>query len=429
MTKTIRLPNDWRPRPYQMPLWRYFERGGRHAVAVWHRRAGKDSLAVNLAAVKAHERVGTYWHLLPEARQGRKVIWDAIDRAGQRIIDQAFPPALRESTSEAEMRIRLKCGSVWQVVGSDNFNSLVGANPVGVVFSEYSIANPAARDFLRPILAENGGWQLFIYTARGRNHGADLYEMAAAHPDWFCQRLTVADTDVIPPSVLEDERRSGMSEEMIQQEYFCSFDAATPGAYYGRLLADAEADGRVGVAPHDPALPVETWWDLGIGDATAIWFAQRSGAEVRLIDYAEASGEGLAFYARLLSERGYAYSRHVAPHDIAVRELGTGRSRLEMARELGLVFEVAPRLSLEDGISAVRAMLPRCRFDRTRCGTGLAALGQYRKDWDDARKCFRSRPRHDWTSHAADAFRMGAVARAVPGDWAAPLAYRAGGYV
>ena len=424
---TIRLPNDWRPRPYQARLWRYFERGGRHAVAVWHRRAGKDSLAVNLAAVKAHERVGTYWHLLPEARQGRKVIWDAIDRAGRRIIDQAFPPPLRAACNDTDMRIRLRNGSVWQVVGADNYNSLVGANPVGVVFSEYAIANPAARDFLRPILAENGGWELYIYTARGRNHGAELFEMASRNPDWFAERLTVADTGMLAPDIIEAERASGMSEEMIQQEYFCSFDAALPGAYYGRLLQEAE--GRIGRLPHDPALPVETWWDLGMGDATAIWFVQRAGAELRMIDYHEASGEGLGHYAKLVAEKSYVYSRHVAPHDIAVRELGSGVSRRAMARELGLDFQIAPRLALEDGIAAVRALLPRCWFDAERCARGIAALRQYRKAWDDERKCFASRPLHDWSSHAADALRTGAVTADLRGEWSTPLSYRAGGYV
>lgn len=423
----IRLPNDWRPRPYQMPLWRYFERGGRHGVAVWHRRAGKDSLAVNLAAVKAHERVGTYWHMLPEFRQGRRVIWDAIDREGRRIIDQAFPPAIRDSINEQEMRIRLKCGSVWQVVGSDNYNSLVGTNPTGVVFSEFSIANPSARDFLRPILAENGGWELYIYTARGRNHGAELYEMAKRNQRWFAQILTVDDTGILAPAVIEDERRSGMPEEMIAQEYFCSFDAASPGTYYGKLLQDAGP--RIGRVPYDPAAGVETWWDLGVGDSTAIWFAQRVGQEIRLIDYYEATGEGLSHYTKVLGEKPYSFLRHIAPHDIEVRELGTGKSRREIALGLGLTFEVAPRLSLDDGIHAVRSLLPRCWFDAERCARGLSALRDYRKDYDDKLKCFRSRPRHDWTSHAADAFRMGAVAPDRSSNWGAPLAYRSGGYV
>ncbi|MCW5730433.1 MAG: hypothetical protein KIT20_06735 [Alphaproteobacteria bacterium] len=425
----IRLPSDWAPRPYQMPLWRHFERGGRNAVAVWHRRAGKDSLAVNLAAVMAHRRIGTYWHLLPEARQGRRVIWEALDGGGRRLIDQAFPKAIRASVSETDMRIRLKCGSVWQVLGSDNYNSLVGANPVGVVFSEYSLANPAARDFIRPILAENGGWQLYIFTARGRNHGHALYEMARGNPDWFAERLGVDRTGAIAPSAIEAERASGMSEEMIAQEYFCSFDAALPGAYYGRLMEEAEMQGRVRAVPHDPALPVETWWDIGIGDATAIWFAQRAGAEVRLIDYHEACGEGLDHYARLVAGKPYSYSRHVAPHDIRVRELGTGRSRFEVAAGLGLNFEVAPRLAVEDGIQAVRALLPRCWFDRERCRAGIEALAQYRKQWNEAERSFSARPLHDWTSHAADAFRMGAVMPDRTGLLGQRLAYRAQGYI
>lgn len=408
----VRIPNNWNPRPHQLRLWEALEAGIKRAVAVWHRRAGKDSTAINWTATAMLERPGNYWHLLPEQSQGRKAIWNAIDNQGRRIIDQAFPLSIRKRTLDQDMFIELVNGSTWQVLGSDNFNSLIGSNPVGVVFSEYSVANPAAWDYLRPILAapENGGWALFIYTSRGDNHGKDLYQMAVKNQNWFAQILTVDDTGLLSPDVIQEERNSGMSEDMIQQEYYCSFNGSVVGAYYGKLMQDAKNSERILDIQYNPAVPVETWWDLGVGDATAIWFVQRVNREIRLIDYYEATGEGLPHYAKMLQGKPYIYSRHVMPHDVEVRELGTGKSRKEMAEALSIKpIVVAPRLSIDDGINAVRVLLPLCWFDETRCKDGIKALINYKKVWDEKNKTFRDSPHHDWTSHCADAFRMGAV--------------------
>ncbi len=405
----VTLPNGWRPRRHQRQLWDYLEGGGKRAVAVWHRRAGKDSTAINWTAVAAHQRIGTYWHMLPTATQGRMVAWEGRDGAGRRLIDQAFPPALRAGERNDRMTMELKCGSVWQVVGSDNYDRLVGANPVGVVFSEWSLTDPRAWDYVRPILAENGGWALFVYTPRGKNHGFELYDMARHRGDWFTEKLSVEDTGVLAPEVIGTERSSGMSESLIQQEYYCSFEAASEGCYYGKLLEQAEQAGRVTRVPVQPELPVDTWWDLGIGDSTAIWFCQRAGLEYHLVDYYECSGEGLAHYARVLQDKSYLYGTHWAPHDIEARELGTGKSRLEVARGLGLQFKIAPRLSVEDGIEAVRNALPRCWFDAKKCRPGLSALKSYHRDFNEQRQSYLPHPVHDWASHGADAFRTGAV--------------------
>lgn len=412
----VDLPYDWEPRPHQRRLWAFLENTletgatGTRAVAVWHRRAGKDAVAVNFAACAAHERKGNYWHMLPTARQGRKVIWEGIDGQGRRLIDQAFPPFLRTGKSEEDMLIRLRHGSTWQVVGSDNFDSLVGANPVGVVFSEWALADPRAWDYIRPILAENGGWALFIYTARGRNHGASLFDMAKKTEGWFAEKLTVEDTGAIAPEIIAIERRSGMSDEMIRQEYYCSFEAALVGSYYGTLLESAEREGRITAVKPDRTVPVVTAWDLGIGDATAIWFAQQVGREIRLIDYYEASGVGLDHYAQVLREKraqhDWVYGEALLPHDAQQSELGTGRTRLETLRQLGLGrTRVVKRLAVDDGINAVRVILPRCWFDQEKTARGLDALRQYSRAWNEERKLFGERPAHDWTSHAADAFR------------------------
>jgi hypothetical protein len=317
------------------------------------------------------------------------------------------------------MFIRFKNGSTWQLVGSDTYDSLVGSPPIGVTASEWALADPAAWAYLRPILRENGGWAVFNYTPRGENHGFDLYQMAQNDPEhWFCQLLTVNDTKVIPQDVLDQERKEIIQKDgndaLYQQEYMCSFTVPIAGAYYASHLMKAENEGRITNVPIETSLPVDTFWDLGIDDSTTIWFVQAAGQELRVIDYYENSGEGLAYYAKVLQDKGYVYGRHFAPHDIQVRELGSGKSRLETARGLGINFKVAPMLSIEDGIEAARNILSRCWFDKTRCHKGLNALKSYHKEWDEKNKVYRPHPEHDWSSHGADAFRTFAVSYKKP---------------
>ena len=406
--RAIELPHEWDPRSYQLPVWRYLQEGGKRAVMVWHRRSGKDAVCIHWTTVAAMKRPGVYWHMLPTQRQGRKVVWEGVTKDGKRIID-AWPKELIRRKREDEMMIELVNGSVWYVVGSDNYDALVGTNPVGVVFSEFSITDPKAWDYIRPILAENDGWAIFPYTPRGRNHGYELFNMARRNSSWFSEILTVDDTGAIPLQAIEEERKAGMSEEMIQQEFYCSFNAPLQGAYYANQMASALKDGRITQVPYDPAVRVETWWDLGIDDATAIWFVQRVGKAIHVIDYYENAGEALSHYAKVLDDRGYTYSDHVLPHDVKARELGTGKSREDVLRSLGIKVRVAPNLRVEDGIEAVRGILPRCWFDGVKCERGIEALSQYRKEYDERNKTFKQRPLHDWTSHACDAFRMGAV--------------------
>ena len=225
----IQVPDNWRPRDYQLDLWKYLENGGKRAVAVWHRRAGKDLLSVNWCVTAALKRKGLYWHLLPTYNQGRKIVWDGMTRDGRSFLEH-FPKELWSNVNNTDMRLELKNGSIYQVVGTDNVDRLVGSNPVGVVFSEYSLQDPRAWDLVRPILAENGGWAVFIYTARGRNHGYDMFNMASRNERWFCQRLSIDDTSVLTQEAIEEEREAGMPEELIQQEFYCSFDAPLVGS-------------------------------------------------------------------------------------------------------------------------------------------------------------------------------------------------------
>jgi hypothetical protein len=400
----INIPHDWKPRVYQEKLWNYLENGGTRAVAVWHRRAGKDLLSINWTLSSMMQRRGLYWHLFPTYQQGRKIVWDGFTRDGRGFLDH-FPPELVANRNNTAMRVELKTGSIYQVVGTDNCDALVGANPVGVVFSEYSLQDPKAWDLIRPILAENGGWALFIFTARGRNHGYDLVNMAKDNAKWFCEVLSVDKTGAIPMSVVDDERASGMPEELIQQEYFCSFDAPLVGAYYGDGMAKALQEKRIAKIPWEPRIPVCTAWDLGVGDSTCIWFFQIFGHEIRLIDFYENNGEGLPHYIKVLKEKDYIYDKHYAPHDIEVRELTSGKARIEVARSLGIKFTVVKQHSIEDGIDCVRSIFNRCWFDVDRCERGIEALRQYRKDFDEKKRVFRDKPLHDWSSHAADAFR------------------------
>ena len=407
---TIKIPFNYEPRPYQLQLLQAIDSGIKRAVAVWHRRSGKDKTCINIIAKKMMERVGIYFYVFPTYNQGRKVLWDGIDGEGKRFLDHFPKEILDGKPNDTEMKLRIKNGSMFQIVGSDNIDSIVGTNPVGIVFSEYALQDPRAWGFVRPILAENNGWAIFIFTPRGENHGYDLYSLAKNSPDWFCENLTVDDTHAIRTEILETEKKEIVSlygnDALYQQEYFCNFTVPLAGAYYADQLMLATKEGRIGHVPYEDRVPVDTWWDLGIDDYMALWFTQSVGAELRVIDYYQNNGEGFPHYAGVLKERGYVYSSHTAPHDIKVRELGTGKSRLETAKSHGIDFKIAPNLPIMDGINAVRSLLRKCWFDKTKCEQGINALKNYRKQFDETRKCYLDKPYHDWSSNGADGFRM-----------------------
>jgi hypothetical protein len=321
-----------------------------------------------------------------------------------------FPPEIVEGKpNDTEMKLKLKNGSLFQIVGSDNIDAIVGTNPVGVVFSEYSLQDPNVWGFIRPILAENDGWAIFVFTPRGENHAYDIYELAKNDPSWFCRMDSVKETNVIPQEILDQERKEIRrlygNDALYQQEYDCNFTVPIAGAYYADLIMQAYADGRVGHVPHEPRIRVDTWWDLGINDRMSIWFTQSIGAETRVIDFYESSGKGFPHYAGVLKEKPYIYGRHTAPHDINVRELSNGKSRRDTAESLGISFDVAPKLHVYEGIDAVRGLFPSCWFDANKCKDGLNALKNYRKQYNEERKTFENKPFHDWSSNAADAFR------------------------
>ncbi|MGH6965598.1 MAG: hypothetical protein ACREE0_14050 [Phenylobacterium sp.] len=414
--QVLRLPLTWKPRPYQNELWAYLVDGGTRADVVAHRRWGKDEVALHWAAAAASSKVGSYWHLLPEASQGRKAIWEAINpHTGKRRIEEAFPPEMRCERHSGDMRLKLTNGSTWQVTGSDNYNALMGSSPLGVVFSEWSLAKPEAWTFIRPILAENGGWAIFLWTPRGRGHATRAFESRALRSDeWFTQKSPATETDVFTKDLLDRERAEMIAElgsveegqARFASEYLVDFDAAAPGAYYATLLGEAERAGRIGRVPYDPALKVETAWDLGIDDYTAVWFFQQAGREVRAIDYYETSGEGLQEVARqAIAGKPYVYGTHHLPHDVMVRELGAaGRSRYETLGTLGVwPISVGAAMDPEERINAGRLMIPMTWFDAEKCAGGLERLRGYRKRWVRATRSYGG-PMHDEMSHGADAF-------------------------
>lgn len=406
----ISLPYEWLPRHYQEGFWEAMLAGKRRALLAWHRRAGKDLTAFNWAVLDmaALHPGGQWWHVWPTYEQGRKGWWEGADNTGRRFLDYV-PPGLVKRKREDMMMLELTNGSIYRIVGAEDPDKLVGANPVGLIMTEFSLHNPAAWDYLRPILAANEGTAIFPFTPRGRNHAHQLYMNVRNNPDWYCSTLSIEQSGALPMSVLDDERAEGMSEELIQQEYYVSFNAPMSGAYYAEQMKRAEADKRITRVPYDPHLGVQTWWDIGIGDSTAIWFVQRLGSEFRFIDYEEASGKSLTDWINLVKAKPYLYHSHIGPHDLGAREMTTSKTRIEFAREHGLNFELAPKIAVDDGIDIVRRMLASAWFDEEKCYRGIEALKSYRKEYDEKKGIFTDKPFHDWSSHGADAMRMGAV--------------------
>jgi hypothetical protein len=424
MTSII-LPHKFNPRPYQWDTFNAFFKGGyKRFIDIEHRRAGKDKKWLNIVCAAAQQRVGIYLHALPKLNQARKVIWKGIDSEGHSFLDH-FPKELIARVDNTEMAIEFKNGSIYRLGGADNFDTWMGTNPVGIIFSEYSLQDPAAWDYFRPIIVENEGFAAFIYTPRGKNHGYDIYENNKNNPNWFVQFLPASETKkndgspVLTSEIIEEEREAGMPEEMIQQEFYCSFSSAILGAYYSKEMKKVEEENRITVFPIEITLPVHTFWDLGVNDSTFIWFMQFVNDQFRFIHCYETQGEGMPHYVdylhRFRDSHGIVYGQHHAPHDIAVRELGTGKTRRETAASLGLRFEAPfpkPRNGAEllEHIHICRMMINKCWFHVEHCKRGIRCLKEYSKEWDEKNNIFKSNPKHDWTTHGSDAFRTFAVA-------------------
>lgn len=411
----ISLPNNWSPRDYQKPLWNYLGDGGKRAVACWHRRSGKDAVMLNHNACALFEHVGNYWYMLPEYNQCRKAVWDAVNpHTGVKRIDEAFPSEIIKNKLNQEMKIETINGSTFQLMGSDNYNALVGSTPYGITYSEYSLSNPNSWGFLSPILLENNGWAIFNGTPRGKNHFKAIVDDAISEKDWFGEILTVDQTGVFTQEQLlgELKRLQAQHGEVFGkaiwlQEYYCSFEAAIPGSVWGEDIAKIVQRGQVTSVPYDNTYPVFTAWDLGRDDATSIWFYQIIANELRIIDFYQDNFKEIPFYAQVLRDKKYTYKTHWLPHDAKPKRLGMGgKSILQqlIAEDVGQ-FALVPNMGRDKGIQAARATFPRCFFDSEKCGIGLEHLKSYHRKYDEAARKFSDEPVHDEHSHPADAFR------------------------
>jgi phage terminase large subunit len=417
---TVEIP--YRPRPLQREVHE-LRRKHRFVVLVCHRRFGKTVLAVNelqRSAVTCSLERPRVAYIGPTYRQGKAVAWDYMMHYAR--------PIPGAQMNQSELRVDYPNAGQARIYGSDNPDALRGIYLDDVAFDEYGL-HPAKTytEVIAPALVDRGGRALFLGTPNGKNQFYDIAQhaqkrQAAGDPDWAYCEHKASQTGLLDAGYLS-QARNVMTADEYAQEFECSFEAAVKGAIYARELEAARNDKRITTVPIDPALPVDTDWDLGVGDAMAIWFSQstRSG-EVRLVDYHEASGEGFPYYVKMLQAKGYTYGKHWAPHDIQVREMSSGRSRLEVAAQQGIRFEITPRLhhsesgEVEEGIHAARMLFARCWFDAERCAAGIEALMGYRRDYNERLGEFKATPVHDWASHGADAFRGLAVRHKVPAD-------------
>ena len=405
---------DYKPRDQ---IRAFHNRTERFAIIVAHRRFGKTVAAINDLIRSCFEidrpnvRVA---YIAPYLSQAKAVAWDYALEFTRDI------PEIK--VNHSELRIDFLNGARFRLFGADNYNAMRGLYFDAVVLDEMADFPASAwSNVIRPALADRRGSATFISTPKGKNEFWELWHEAQDDPNWFTAMLKASETSILDQEELDEARRT-MGDDRYEQEFECSFEAAIQGAFYAKEMKEATEDGRITRVPYDRAASVITAWDLGIGDSTAIWFAQFVGQEIRIIDYYENSGVGLDHYAKVLLDKEYHYEQHILPHDVQVKELGTGKSRLETLDALGIRnIEIAPKLAVEDGIQAARTMIPKCWFDADNCTRGIEALRQYRRDFDEKLKTWRGRPLHDWTSHGADAFRYLAVGYRRESDWGEPI--------
>ena len=376
----------------------------RWAVVVAHRRAGKTVACIaDLidAAIRCDKTEPRFAYVAPFFAQAKDVAWNYLKHYTAKI------PGV--TANEAELRCDMPGGRRIRLYGSDNYERLRGIYLDGIILDEYGDMDPRAwQEVIRPSLADRQGWAVFIGTPKGMNHFAEMWSKALNDPDWMTLHMPASATGLLDAAELADARKE-MSDEQYAAEFECSFEASVVGSYWGKEMARAATEGRIGRVPYQEEISVDTWWDLGMDDATTIWCTQNVGREVHVIDYYEDSGGGLPAAARWLQTKPYVYGTHNAPFDIKNRELGTGKSRIETAAQLGIKFQVVPELPLMDGINAARSFIARCWFDAKATEFGRQTLTSYARKWDEKRKVFAVHPNHNWASHGADSFRYLAV--------------------
>ncbi len=391
-------------------------------IEIAHRRWGKDEIVLHGMRDLSQRRVGTYWHCFPEYAQAKKAIWHGVNsHTGRKRIDEAFPPEIRKRTNDNDMFIETVWGSTWQLIGSDRYNATVGSGPVGIAYSEWGLCDPSAWAYHRPMLEESDGVAAFITTPRGNNHAKAMYDRARNNPLWFAELQTVEHTGIFTPeqiaeslSEYQDLYGIDLGKAIFRQEYYCSFEGATVGAYYGAEMSKAEQEGRICEVPLDPRYPVHTAWDLGKAVNNPIWCFQvipyfnvkgeYTGSRPHIVDFYRPKDDNIEEWIKWLNDRGYNGNDYV-PHDIVVSEWGSKRTRYELLKSLGRKPKRITRVSVEDGRTAARRTIQVARFDKGRCELGIDGLKQYRREWDSELKSFRDNPVKDWAEHIGSAFR------------------------
>lgn len=409
-------------RSYQKPLIAYMRKGGKRAVWVAHRRSGKDVSCWQYLVEPAIQDRGTYFYCLPEFTHARRVIWEGMLNDGMRFIN-LIPESIVKNKNESQMKIELVNGSIIQLVGSDQYDRLVGTNPKGIVFSEYSITHPMAWQILRPILAANGGWAIFNGTPRGKNHFWDILEQAKQDPEWFWSIDTAKTTGVLSDEVLAKEKGE-MDIDIYNQEYFCSFDASTKGAYYSEQIMLLREQKRLCKVPYDPKLVVYTAFDPG-DVVTAIVFFQVYGKEIRIIDAEEFYSPSTEQIYTFLCSKPYKYGQHYLPFDASVTQMQLGMSIIAQLRELGLkdIYrhtdgnDGLPQQKSKgadansmDGIAIVKSMFPQFWIDEKLEKKVIEPLSNYAPKYSELRRTYSDIPDHNWASHMSDAIRYMVVA-------------------
>lgn len=393
---------------------------GKNACIVIHRRAGKDIGCLQAWLLRALTRVGTHIYLFPMQTQARQVIWRGMDFDGKPFLS-AIPECLIAKKNEARMEIELINGSRMVLGGSNNFNGMMGTNPITIIYSEYSLHNPLARQYLNPILVQNGGIEILQFTPRGMNHGYEVFETVRENPLYLTQHLGVSQTvkhdgsPIITKEQIDDARKRGMSDEMVEQEFNVSFTIGNIGAYFTREYAEMEREGRISPIKPNPNLPLHSVWDLGGTDATAGWLFQVDGKYINILHLLHDSGQPLKYYLdkaeQVRRSIGLGWGNHFMPHDVNQAHQGYEQveSRLMQARRHGWHFQVTPKVNFEDGIEAIRYVLPKLRIDKNNCQLGIRALREYQREYDEQRCCYKSKPLDNWSTHIVDALRYLAV--------------------
>ena len=384
----------------------FHQRTQRWGCLVAHRRAGKTVAAINdviRAAATCKSSFPLFGYIAPYRSQAKSVVWDYL---------KTFAEPIILDSNESELTVTLMNGAKIRLFGADNADAMRGLGFDGIYLDEYGDFRPSVwGNVVRPALSDKQGWCVFGGTPKGKNQFWNIYETARQNPlEWFLLRLPASSSGLLPPSELA-AARAQLTEDQYLQEMETSFEASILGSFFGTELREAEEQGRITNVAVDPVVPVHTAWDLGYRDDTAIWWYQVLKGEIHVIDFYSVSGANIEELAQVIADRGYKYGKHYLPHDAKAKTLASGGKSIieQLAQYLGLgTLAIVPDLSVQDGIQAVRKMLPTTWFDN-KCYEGIEALKQYQREYDEDKKAFRQIPRHDWTSHPADAFRMMAI--------------------